>query len=82
MRKLIGVALLITALTCPAYAGEITNDITGGTPPSARGDMQNGAPGDIPNGVAGDMTNDVTATSDIQGAQIALSLLQSLLTLF
>lgn len=82
MRKIIVVAALITALTCPAYAGEMPNGIIGGTPPSAPGVMQNDAPGEIPNGVAGDIQNGVAATSDIQGAQIALSLLQSLLSLF
>jgi hypothetical protein len=90
MRKLIGVAVLITALTCPAYAGEMQNDKTGGMPSSAPAEIQNGAPGEMPNGVAGDMpngvagemSNDVNATSDIQGAEFAFSLLQSLLSLF
>ncbi|HYH86735.1 MAG TPA: hypothetical protein VEX60_14885 [Pyrinomonadaceae bacterium] len=74
MRKVIGVAVLITALTCSAYAGDMQNDKTGGTPSSA--------PGEIQNDVAGDMQNGVTTTSDIQGAEIALSLLQSVLSLF
>ena len=74
MRKVIGVAVLITALTCPAYAGEMQNDKTGGTPSSA--------PAETQNGVAGDMQNGVTATDNIQGAEIAFSLLQSVLSLF
>jgi hypothetical protein len=82
MRKVIGVAVLITVLVCPTYAGDIPNGVTGGTPSSAPAEMQNGAPGEIPNGVAGEMTNDVTVTSDIQGAEFAFSLLQSLLSLF
>jgi hypothetical protein len=52
MRKTISVAALFLALTCPAYAGEIQNDIqkptsaaqetTGGE--AANGEMQNEAP--------------------------------------
>ena len=72
MRKVIGVAVLLIALTCPAYAGEIPNGSPSGTPGSAPAEIQSG----------GDMTNDVTATGDIQGAELALSLLQSLLSLF
>ena len=82
MRKLIVVVALIFAMTYPAYAGDMTNDNTGRATSSARGDMPNGAPVEIPNGVAGDMQNGVAATSNIQEAQIALSLLQSLLSLF
>jgi hypothetical protein len=73
MRKVIGVAVLIAALTCPAYSGEMPNGIPSGTPGSA--------PAEIPNGVIVETTSDVTATGDIQGAELALSLLQSLLTL-
>src|SRR5687768_3392807 len=74
MRKVIGIAVLITALACPAYAGDMQNGVTGGTPSSAPAEIQNGAPGEMPNGFAGDIQNGVTVTSNIQGAEFAFSL--------
>jgi hypothetical protein len=45
MRKTISVAALLLALTCPAYAGDIQNDIhkpTSATQEPSGGEMQNG----------------------------------------
>ena len=89
MRKIIGVALLVTALTCSAYAGDMTNDITGGTQPSAPtstttaapGDMQNAAPGEITNDATGTSSSQSATTSAVQVAASALGVVQSVLAL-
>ena len=75
MRKIAGTSLLILALACVTYAGDIPNNVT--------------VKGDIPNNVtvAGDIPNNVADTTEQQtlagvAPEVALNLLAGVLTLF
>lgn len=87
MRKTINIAMLVLALSCFTYAGDIQNGVTGKTEGEIQngvyGDMPNG--GDIPNGTPGEMPNGEAGTSSqtsIDGLEVTFNLMQSLLGLF
>jgi len=95
MRKAITIAMLALALSCPAYAGEMQNGVTGTTGTTqgpmdngVYGNIQNGVAGDIPNGAPGNMPNGETGTSSqastsnpLDGLEITFSLMRNLLGL-
>ena len=81
MRKIIGVALLVTALTCSAYAGDMQNPITENPPPSAPASSPTAAPGEMPNGSTDTSSSQPATTSVIQGAEVTLGVIQGVLAL-
>lgn len=96
MRKVITVATLVLALSCPASAGHIatpvmgtTSTTQGGMDNGVYGNMQNPVAGDIPNNAPGNMPNGETGTPSqtstadtLGGAEVAFGLMRSLLGLF
>ena len=84
MRKATLLTVLILALSCSVYAGDIPNGLTGTTSTTQGvmqtgrdGEMQNGAPGDMPNGGAG-----ASSQTSIDGLEVTFNLMQNLLGLF
>jgi hypothetical protein len=86
LKKLCATCVLTLVLTLPAFAGDMLAGATAPPPPpppdssSATGDMGTGITGDMETGVTGDMSAGVTATDP--ATEVALSLMQSLLSLF
>jgi len=96
MRKVITVATLVLALSCPASAGHMATPVTGTTSTTqgvmdngVYGNMQNPVAGDIPNNAPGIIPNDgagtspQTSTADtLGGAEVAFGVLRTLMGLF
>lgn len=84
MSKAISTAMLILALSCFAYAGDIQNGVTSGTTSTTQGIIQNGVYGEMQNGAPGEIPNSGAGTSSqtsIDGLEVTFNLMQSLLGL-
>jgi hypothetical protein len=78
LRRLCAVFVLTLALALSAFGGEITTGVTAPPPPPP--ESQATTTGEITTGVTGEISTGVTTTDPV--TEIALNLLQSLLSLF
>jgi len=76
LRRICAAFVLTVALTLSAFAGDIHTGITDPPPPS----LDAATTGQIETGYTGDIHTGVTATDPV--TEVALNLLQSLLSLF
>jgi hypothetical protein len=77
LQRLCAAFVLTLALTLSAFAGDMTTGIIDTPPPPGQ---QLATTGDMQAGLTGDMSTGITATDPV--TTVALSLLQSLLSLF
>jgi hypothetical protein len=77
MRKVIRASVLVLALTIPAFAGEIPNNLKGNIPnnETLSGEMQNGVAGEIPNNITGEIPYGATSQPLIDALLALLSLI-------
>ena len=88
LKKLCATCVLTLVLTLPAFAGDMLAGATAPPPPpppdsssaTTQGEMPAGITGNMEAGVTGEMSAGVTATDP--ATEVALSLMQSLLSLF
>jgi hypothetical protein len=86
LKKLFVVCVLTLVLALPAFAGNMETTVVSTPPPpdsssaTTQGDMGTGITGEMEAGVTGDMSAGVTATDT--ATEVALSLVQSLMSLF
>lgn len=76
LRRLCAAFVLTLALTLSAFGGQIETGVTTAPPPPP----DTAATGQIETGITGEISSGVTATDPV--TEIALNLLQSLLSLF
>ena len=87
LKKLCATCVLTLVLALPAFAGEMLGGVVAPPPPppdsssaTTQGEMPAGITGNMEAGVTGEMSAGVTATDP--ATEVALSLMQSLLSLF
>jgi hypothetical protein len=85
LRQLCAVVIFTLALAAPAAAGNISTGVVSPPPPATQGNISTGSPstqGNIHTGVTNQESAEGEATASDSVTEIALTLLQSVLSLF